>query len=188
MASFDLLTFSSSLGGSLIVSYIGVRYFTEAKIKAERADVAKRELRRVVAPWLRSARNRLNGRGRNLQREARVSDTEDGVSALTVLRLAQDLPAWRRALVRRRCHIIFGPEWFELAEEHIDFSADAKGDAGHLFTRALFQQIDDGVRVLGSGRPKVTFSTGLIQRVYSSNVNADASGLVAHLEKLSRGR
>ena len=110
------------------------------------------------------------------------------MSALAVLRVAEDLPLWRRALVRRRCRIIFGPEWSELAEEQIDFSADAMGDAGHLLTRALFQQIDDGVRVLGSGRPKVTFSTGLIQRVYSSNVNADASGLVAHLEKLSRGR
>lgn len=152
MASLDLLTFSASVGGSLIVSYVGVRYFTGAKIRAERADVARRELRRVVAPWLRAARSRVAGRGRSLQREARTSDTKDGVSALAVLRIAEDLPAWRRALVRRRCRIIFGNEWSDLVVEQIDLAADAHGDAGHLLTRALFKYTT-GRFVIPGGSP-----------------------------------
>ncbi|MFS0851996.1 hypothetical protein [Microbacterium sp. 179-I 3D4 NHS] len=188
MASFEPLTFAASIGGSLVVSYIGVRYFTGEKIRAERADLARRELRKTVAPWLRSAQERASGRGRSLQREAQTSDAEDGVSALAVLRLAEDLPRWRRALVRRRCRIIFGSEWSALADEQIHISTDPKTDADRLVTRALFQYVDDGVHILGSGKPRVTFSSGLIQRVYSSNVNAEAHLLVRQLRKLSRAR
>ncbi|MFK3833771.1 hypothetical protein [Microbacterium sp. NPDC087868] len=187
MTSFEPLTFVASISGSLIVAYVGVRYFTGAKIRAERADVARRELRKAVAPWLRAARERAAGRGRNLQREVRTSDAEDGVRALAVLRIAEDLPAWRRRLIHRRCRVVFGAEWYELAQEQVDVETDALSDAGHILTRALFQHAEPGVRVLGVGQPKVTFSTGLMQRVYSSNVNADASVLVDQLRKLSKG-
>lgn len=188
MAGCDLFTFVTSVGGSLIVAYIGVRYFTGAKIRAERADVARRELRQTVAPWLRAARDRSVGRGRNLQRESRTADTQDGVDALAVLRIAQDLPVWRRLLVRRRCRLIFGDEWADLAEEQVEMSTDAVADANHILTRALFQQLDDGVNVLGAGKSKVSFSTGLIQRVYSSNVSTDAQLLVDHFVRLGKAR
>jgi hypothetical protein len=185
--AFDPLTFVTSVAGSLVVAWIGVRYFTGAKINAERADAARRELRILVAPWLSSARARAEGRGRNLQRELRVAHADDGVCALAVLRIAADLPWWRRVLVRRRCRAVFGEEWFKLADERVDTAPGDGNAADYMLTRALFLNRGTSPYV-GTGTPRVPFSTGLMQRVYSSNVDGDAQILVSELVKLSRGR
>lgn len=188
VAAFEPITFLTSVGSSLVVAYVGVRYFTGAKIRAERADIARRELKKAVAPWLQAARARVAGRGRNLQRELRVADAQDGVDALTVIRLAADLPWWRRVLVRRRCQTIFGREWCVIAEEQADLRPEGLRDADRIMARALFHHLAPGSKIVGSGPPRVGLSGGLIQRVYSSTLDGDAKQLVSELVKLSRAR
>lgn len=183
VADFDPFTLMVSLIGSLAVSYIGVRYFTGAKIRAERADIARRDMRAAVAPWLRSARTRANRRRVRPSRDARSRVVEDGLDALTVLRIARDLPLWRRALVRRRCRIIFGDYWSDLAERQVDMSADERDDANQLSADALFGHMlrDDDAP---AGKQRI----GLMQRVYSSNVEGEAARLVTHLSRLIESR
>lgn len=108
---------------------------------------------------------------------------EDGIAALTVLRIARDLPLWRRLLVRRRCRIIFGDQWSDIAEQQVDVSTDPKVDADHLFANALFWDLHhEGDPAIGRNR------IGLVQRAYSSNSEDNAARLATHLSRLSKSR
>ncbi|HCS61031.1 MAG TPA: hypothetical protein DIW46_06480 [Microbacterium sp.] len=187
MAEIDIPTFLTSVGGSLIVSYIGVRYFTGAKIRAERSDTARRQLRAVVGPWLKSASSYAGRKKRTPMREIAVAHAQDGVDALTVLRIAEDLPVWRRALVRRRCRRVFGEKWTSFAIRELPSTGDASESGWQITAMALFED-HDGVGVVGAGKPRVSFSSGLIQRAYASTTSQDAKNLARELSKLRNAR
>ncbi|GAA3941888.1 hypothetical protein [Microbacterium soli] len=177
MAGIDIPTLLTSVGGSLIVSYIGVRYFTGAKIQAERSDAARRGLRAVVGPWLKSASSYVQRRKRTPARELGVAHTQDAVDALTVLRLAEDLPIWRRAFVRRRCRRVFGKEWVDIADRELLSAGEAPESSWQITGSALFANFD-------GDKPPVTFTDGLMHRAYATTDQQVAKKLVRELRKL----
>lgn len=176
--AFDVVTFTASIAGSLIVSYVGVRYFTASRIAAERAVDAKRQLRETVGPWQASAQRYVDsGRGRPA-REIGTAHAEDGSNAALVLRIAEALPAWRRTLVKRRCKRIFGSRWTNVAAlELLERTADSPDAGMRITVRALFDQRDNPT-------DQDSYRAGLIHRVYSSSTAHEGPRLVRELRML----
>lgn len=188
MTVVDVWTVATSVGGSLLVSYIGVRYFTAQRVRAEREVAALDAIEQSVVPLLRQARSFAARPSRPL-REAGHAHMDDGVAALQVLNAARHLPRWRRALVERRCRRVFGAAWVRHALPEVGMPEVAKDDrSNRIFVRALFETHDrgPGMHVLGSGQPVVTVSDGLMQRAYEGA--ADPARLVSELTRLSRAR
>lgn len=181
----DFLTVGTSIGGSLLVSYIGVRYFTAQRVRAEREVAALDAVEEAVSPLLREARS-FAGRPHQPRREAGVAAMDDGVNALRVLDAARHLPRWRRALVERRCRRVFGDAWVGHALPEVGVPERNEGErSGRIFARGLFERHDTpGFHMAGTGRPVVTVSDGLIQRTYEGA--EDPSRLVRELTRLSR--
>lgn len=179
----DLWTVATSIGGSLLVSWIGVRYFTGQRIRAEREVVALDAIESAVLPLLRDARS-FASRPHKPRREPGVTHVDDGVQALQVLDAARHLSWWRRALVERHCRRLFGDAWVRHAMPEVG-STDAE-IAGRIFVRRLFETNDASGVDTWPSRPVVDRSDGLIQRTYEGA--ADPAQLVRELTRLSRGR
>lgn len=187
MGVVDLWTVGTSVGGSLLVSYIGVRYFTAQRVRAEREVAALEAIEQAVLPLLREARS-FAARPGKPSREVGTAFMDDGISALQVLNAARHLPRWRRALVERRCRRVFGAAWVRHALPEVGMpTASSNDQSNRIFVRALFETHDGpGAHVLGTGRPVVTVSDGLMQRTYEGA--AEPKRLVGELTRLSQAR
>lgn len=166
-----------SLITSLIASYIGVRYFTGPKLRAERADAAKQNIRREALELIRKATQYQRGVASSLQRKNGQADANDGAQALRFIQLSSDLTWWRRYSIKRRCRHVFGKRWTATAELRGEPISD--DDSVFILTAALLDRSPE------TG----TFSDGLMQRAFESDPSSPlVAKLVRQLERLSRAR
>lgn len=183
----DWTTVGISVASSLVVSFIGVRYFTPFGIRAQHAEQARRDLRDRVAPLVQSARAYLTEK--RPRREDGVTFPDDAVQAVFILKLSLEMSWIRQRAILRSCKRVFGSEWTKLAVEHAD---TVTGDGNEFASRALvygiFTEPVQGSRIAGTGPPRVRFSDGLIQRAYVAGPRSrEAKQLVTELERLQRG-
>lgn len=177
----DWLTVGVSLGSSLVASYVGVRFFTGPRVRAERAVLSRLEIRDVVSPLRRDLRGFRAGMRRDLTRDG-AAHPDDAVVAVRLLRLSHDLPPMSRRSLRRRVGVVFGSGWARVAELRDSTVVDDEVDvASHAMVISLFDRARDGVRR--------TFVDGLLQRAYVAGPDSDeAKQLERQLTLLGEGR
>jgi hypothetical protein len=177
----DWLTVGVSLGSSLAASYVGVRFFTGPRLRAERAVLTRVEIRDIVSPLRRDLRGFRAGMRRDLARDG-AAHPDDAVVAVKLLRLSHDLPPMSRRSLRRRVGLVFGSGWTRVAELRDSTVADdERVTASHAMTISLFD------RKRGSMRR--SYVDGLLQRAYVAGPDsAEAKHLERQLALLSEGR
>jgi hypothetical protein len=80
---------------SLVAAYIGVRYFTAPRLRAENAHEARRAIRDFTSPLIRDIREFRQGVRNNLARD-HTTQTDDAILAIELRRLSIDLPPLAR--------------------------------------------------------------------------------------------
>lgn len=186
---FDWFTFFASLIGSLAVAYIGVRYFTGSRIRAERAEHGKQRIRLAANALIRDA-NSYQQRWQTALHRDEATLSSDGAHALRFLRMAVDLPWWRRKLITRRCRRVFGKRWTYEASLRGEGMTVSDDDTAVMFLRALMESHEGtGTHIVGTGTPIVTFRDGLMQRAYETEPPSPlVAQLIRELTRLSRAR
>lgn len=108
-----------------VVSVLTISQITVRKARAERREASRLAVRAAVEPLLQELTRYIYADARiTPKRDTDQTHLEDFAHVLRVRAAARDLPAWRRALVDRRCRHIFGPYWVDLARDY-PTSADA---------------------------------------------------------------
>lgn len=177
----DWMTVSVSLGASLVASYVGVRYFTGPRVRAERAAQARLGIRDLVSPLQRDLRAFRAGMNDSLKRDG-AAHPDDAVWAIKVLRLAHDLPRVQRRSVRRRVTRLVGSGWARIAElRDTTLEDDASVHASYAMSISLLDGRRNGERR--------SYVDGLLQRAYTAGpASPEARKLERDLVLLSEGR
>jgi hypothetical protein len=147
---------------SAVVSLLAVAQTTARQLKATRADKAKQSLTERVARVRLMVRLYRAHRLASAGRKPDSPHMDDLVFASDVMRLANDIPRWRRRLVARRLRRIVGAYWAELAQIvpapgalgamdswlQAEMRGDVDGDpASGLLHRALCQPPGDRLQL-----------------------------------------
>lgn len=160
----DWSTVLASAGVSAVVgavaSLLAVSQTTVRQQRAARRELARHILRQAVAPLLDELARyeylrRDNAKAR---RSGEAADMEDHARVVAIRAAATDLLGWRRALVDRRCGLVFGEYWTNLARDYPTKAAAGPGSLGAWFAAA----VSDHDRKPGAG-PR----DGLMHRAYS---------------------
>lgn len=177
----DMMTVGVSVASSLVVSYVGVRYFTGPRLRAERAHAARIAIRDVVSPMRRDLRGYRAHIKSGLDRDG-AAHADDGVTATRLLSLTHDLPRLRRWLVRRRLDTVFGSGWMRAAQLRDSTVPDEEHTmATHAMVLALFDE-RDGVK-------RRSYIDGLLHRAFIAGPDSlEAKRLERELLLLSETR
>lgn len=124
----DWSTLFASAGVSAVVgavvSLMAASQLTVRSARAERREAARLAVAAAVEP-LRVALARYQYLSpREAKRTNEQSHLDDHAKAVRVLRAAGELPWWRRRLVERRCRMVFGDYWTNLALDFPSASED----------------------------------------------------------------
>lgn len=150
----------SAVVGTL-VSLVAVSQVTVGKLRAERAEEARRSIRAFLLQLNRDVLAYQAGDAPNLQRDPTTAHIQDAEDAATILEAAQDLPRWPRLVLRRRVYRIYGREFSALADR---YSSTEERTLRAMLAPMVRKQIES------SGRGKqVTMLDGLLQRALSSS-------------------
>lgn len=158
--SVDVPTLLASAGVSAVVSVLSAGTMARRSARAEQVLAARARVREAVRP-VRQELVRWARQG--------VSDRKPGVAMATdaevvagVLAALPDLPAWRRYLIRRRLHRLFGWLWVSHLEV---FPYDPANPMGVLLSAMLHEH-----RAGGPSREGVLLTEGLVHRTLSLEV------------------
>lgn len=153
----DWLTVLVSAGMSLAVSYLGVRYFTGPRLRAEHASTARRQIRNLVSPIRRDIRLFAAGMKSGLERDG-TAFAQDGIDAQQIMLIAHDLPRLTRRQVERRLDVIYGTGWMRLVRlRDSTVEADHQVSASFMTELLLFDRSEEG-------QPARSYVDGLLQR------------------------
>jgi hypothetical protein len=161
----DLWTVGASLGASVAASYVGVRYFTGPRIRAELAQAAKRGIRDEVSILQREIRGfRAHMRG-DLKRD-NGAHPDDAARAARLLQLTHDLPRFRRRVVERRLDLLFGSGWMRIVRLRDASVPEGNGD---ISSHALAISLLD----LRHGAEGGSYTDGLLHRALVAGPDSD---------------
>ncbi|PCE15905.1 hypothetical protein AUC47_10285 [Microbacterium sp. SZ1] len=160
----DIPTVATSLAASLVASYVGVRYFTGPKIRAERSTLARQKLRDLVSPLRRDVREFRAGMRDDLRRDGTATPA-DGILAQQILHVAHDLSALARYRVGRRMNRIFSSGWMRVAR--LRDSSVPSADAVSASYSAALQLLDNR----RSGEGARSYVDGLLHRALQKGAN-----------------
>jgi hypothetical protein len=124
---------------SAVVSLLSVRAVTVQQARAAQAEAARRAVRQAVAPLLDElARYEYLTDRPEPKRTSERSHMDDHAAVVRIRSAAAELPAWRRALVDRRCRRVFGYYWTDLARDYPSASNDpGAGSVGAWFASSV---------------------------------------------------
>jgi hypothetical protein len=164
----DIPTLLASAGISAVVgtmvSLVAISQVTVGKMRAERAEEARREIRAFLRKVIRDVANYQAGHAEHMQRDPSRGHIQDAEDAAVILSSAQDLRWWPRQVVRLRTRRIYGREFAALAERYPSPEARTMGALlGPMIKRQLQAP---------SGGKAVTMLDGLLHRALSSSPNA----------------
>lgn len=117
-----------------VVSLLAVSQTTVRQRRAERREAARLNLRQTVGALLDELARYQYQAGRPApKRDDQHAHPEDHAAVVAIRAAAEDLPAWRRALIDRRSRRVFGAYWTDLAR---DYPSQLDGGSGS-FTAQL---------------------------------------------------
>lgn len=178
-----LVSLGASIAAGLATAYIGVRYFTGPRIRAEHAAAAHRHIRDLASDLRRDLRGFRAHTTSSLRRDG-SAHADDGDLAQRLLRISHDLPWWSRRRVERRLDVIFGSGWMRLARLRDKSTPDeAQLSSRASLAQALFRSGLDG------DKTPPNYVDGLLHRAYHAGPNSiEVSQLEKHLLQLERSR
>lgn len=176
----DVPTVLVSAGLSAVVAVFTAGAVARVKARADRDLAGRAAVRTAVRP-LRQELSLWAYQG-IVERERGRASARDAEVVSAILAVVDDLPAWRRPLVRRRLRRLFGHTWVRYSEL---WPYDPDNPMNTLIRAAVYEH-----RVGGPTGEGALLTSGLVHRTLSGDVfgGRPAKRLDGELRRLSAAR